>query len=139
MLKKISAFALRRHIDKQNKLYPHKFKTWERIERIALIIHEQDQINKTDLLKYIEEIDKHVEIFYLEPESKISSHQEWFCITKKETSVLNLISNKKLLELKEKVFDIVINSCSDNDQLAHSLKCIVCRLQVWYRHLNEYQ
>lgn len=121
MLTKLSELILKAKIRKDNAIRNRKFLSWDEITKIALIIDKEQNLNKSVLDKFIERTQKHVEVFHLELQSKEPSYHDWQCFGKKDKSVLKLPKNNKLTALKSKQFDLVINTCSENDFFSTAL------------------
>ena len=111
----LSKILLKSNIARENSRRHRKFLAWDNIEKIALIICKEDQINKSAIDKFINETKKFIEVFYVEPTSKQPSFGDWQCFCKKDKSLINLPKKTVRQELKSKRFDVVINTSDEND------------------------
>jgi len=111
----LSRIILRTRIKRNQASRQKRFLPWEKIESIALILNQNDSINKSAIDKFVSETKKYIEVFYIEIKSKEPSYGDWICICKKDRSVLNLPNKKTEIVLKNKKFDLVINACADED------------------------
>lgn len=108
-----------------------KFLPWEKIEKIALIINQEDNINKSLVDKFIEDTKKYVEVYYVEINSREASFGDWQCLSKQDRSFLRLPSKKTETSVRSRKYDVVINACGEKDlysaflfsSLNASLKC----------------
>lgn len=121
MLRVISKILLRSRALTRNKKREKKFLPWDNIKKIALIIEKDKQLNKSLIDKFIDSSKKHVEVFYMELNSKQMSYSDWRCFSRKDRSLLLLPSKKIEEELKGKKFDAIINTCAENNLFALSV------------------
>ncbi|PBQ30708.1 hypothetical protein CNR22_02605 [Sphingobacteriaceae bacterium] len=131
MFKALAKIILRSRVSQENAIRQKKFIPWDKIENVALIIEKQESLNKSVIDRFIDESKKHVEVFYIETDSKDKTYGDWNCYSKKDKSLWNLPKKEKESELKTKKFDAVINTCSETNlfaiavfsSLAAYLKC----------------
>lgn len=131
MVRAIANFILRSRINRENSARQKKFLPWDRIDKLALIVEHQENLNKSVVDRFIEDTKKYVEVFYIETKSKHPSFSDWYCFSKKDASLLHLPKKEKITELHHKKFDAVINTCSEtnlfamavSNSLPASLKC----------------
>lgn len=130
MLDKLGEILLKSKIEKANSGRKRSFLPWHRIEKIALIINKEEALNKSAIDAYIERTKKHVEVFHIELSSKEPSYSDWECFASKDKSLLKMPKNKRLSALKNKEFDLVINTCENeffssalSSSLSAPLKC----------------
>ncbi len=116
MINKLAEITLRSQVAKDNLTLPKYFLSWDKIEKIALIISKDETINKSALDKFIGDSQKYVEVFFIELNSKEPSFGDWKCFTKKDKSILSLPKKTSSNHLINKKFDLVINA-SNNFQL----------------------
>lgn len=116
MINKLAEITLRSQVAKDNLALPKYFLSWDKIEKIALIISKDETINKSALDKFIADSQKYVEVFFIELNSKQPSFGDWKCFTKKDKSLLSLPKKTISNDLINKKFDLVINA-SNNFQL----------------------
>lgn len=114
MLSKLAEISLKRQIVKDTLASPKQFLPWDKINKIAIILNNAEPINKSSLDKLINDSQKYVEVFFIELQSKQASFGDWYCLTKKDKSFLNLPTKKIISELSDKKFDLVINTCHTN-------------------------
>jgi hypothetical protein len=139
MLTPFAKIVVNSKIRKENLMRQKKFVPWENIERIALIIHQEDRVNKSAIDKFVNDTKKYVEVFYIETRSKQPTYGDWNCLSKKDVSFLNLPKKTLETQLKNKNFDVVINTCKDNDLFSAS---VCSSLQAFLKcagssHLSE--
>lgn len=121
MLGWIGEMFLRSGISKDNVKRQKHFLTWEKIERIALILDKKDNINKSEVDKLLESTKKFFEVFYIELSSAEPSYGDWRCFFKKDKSILGLPKSVLQIEMRKKKFDVVINTLSDDNLFAQSI------------------
>jgi hypothetical protein len=121
MLKGIARILLRSKINRDNLTRKKKFLSWEKIEKIALIIDKNTHLNKSILDKFVEETKKYIQVFYIEIDSKGPTYHDWKCFSKKDRSFFHLPKKKLESELKHKQFDVIINTCNENNLFSASL------------------
>ncbi|WP_317898175.1 DUF6913 domain-containing protein [Aurantibacillus circumpalustris] len=119
--KVITRFILKFKIRRDNLTRKRKFISWDKVEKIALIIEKHNSLNKSAIDKLLEESKKYIEVFYIETDSKEHTFGDWNCFSKKDKSLLNLPKKFNLNELTLKNFDIVINTCDENNLFATAL------------------
>ena len=115
MLNYLAKITLQSKIARENLSRQKKFIGWDNIEKIALVLGQEDSINKSSIDKFIDETKKFVEVFYVEPNSKQASFGDWQCFYKKDKSFLSLPKKSVHDELKNKKFDVVINTSGERD------------------------
>jgi hypothetical protein len=121
MLRPIARIALRLKIKRDNMRRQKKFVPWERIEKIALIIDNENGLNKSALDRFVEETKKYIQVFFVETRSKQPSYHDWTCFSKKDRSLLSLPTKRLESELRHKRFDVVINACAGNNLFSTSI------------------
>lgn len=121
MLNKLSERILKSKIKKDNALRSRAFLPWDKIDKIALIISNEEALNKSAIDKYLERTKKYVEVFHIELKSKEPTYNDWECFAKKDKSVLKFPKNNKLNKLKSKHFDLVINACPQDELFSTAL------------------
>src|SRR6476661_3173728 len=89
------------------------FHSWEKIEKIALIISKRDNINKSLVDQFISATKKYIEVFYIELDSKVPTYHDWNCFTKKDKTFFGLPVSSVHRGLDGKQFDVVINTCQE--------------------------
>jgi len=121
MLGALAKMILKSKIKRDNLRRQKKFMPWEQIEKMALIIETQDSLNKSLIDKFIDDTKKHIEVFYIELQSKEPSYNDWHCFSKKDKSLWNLPAKSVESELRTKKFDAVINTCTETNLFAMSV------------------
>jgi hypothetical protein len=121
MLGAIARMSLGSKINKDNLNRKRHFLPWDQIQKIALVLHKNDQVNKSAMDKLVDGTKKFVEVFYVELDSKTPSYSDWRCFYKKDASLLGLPQQAVLSELQNKNFDLVINTSNDSELFATSL------------------
>jgi len=117
----IAKMILKSRINEENATRQKKFMPWDKIEKIALVIEKKDSLNKSSVDQFIENSKKYIEVFYIETSSKNRSYTDWHCFSRKDKSFLNLPGKKLESELKNKKFDVVINTCAETNLFAYAL------------------
>lgn len=121
MLRSIAQISLRSKIKRDNLERQKKFLPWDKIEKIALIIDKDTALNKSALDKFVEDTKKYIQVFYVETSSKEPTYHDWNCFSKKDRSLLNLPKKDLETQLKQQRFDVVINTCSEDNLFSASL------------------
>lgn len=121
MLKFFAKLKLNSIIDKNPTKKTKRFLSWNDITSMAIIIQFNEKLNKNNLDEFIEKTGKYVEVFYIETNNKQATFADWNCFIKKDKSLLNLPKPETILSLKTKQFDIVINTCNDDNLFATAL------------------
>ena len=121
MLTSIARFSLQSRISKDNIHRKKHFLPWEKIEKIGLILHQADNINKSALEKFIDSTKKYLDVFYVDLTTKQALYGDWHCYTKKDATFLGLPRSTVLAELRKQKFDLVINTCGDHEFFATAL------------------
>lgn len=110
MFEWIAKVYLRNRIARDNAARKKQFLSWEKIEKIALILDQKDKINKSEIDKFLESTKKFVDVFYIELSSQTPSFGDWRCFSKKDRSILRLPKGPLQEEIRKKKFDVVINT-----------------------------
>lgn len=117
----ITKIILKYRIKRENILRKKKFISWDKVEKIALILEKKDSINKSAIDKFVDTSKKYIEVFYVETKSKEATYADWQCFSRKDKSFWNLPKKSIYSELKGKKFDVVVTTCSDNNFFAIAL------------------
>lgn len=115
MLSRIAEINLKSKIKRLIINRTKQFINWNKIEKIALILNQNDAINKSAIDTFIQQSGKYVEVFYVEIKSNQPTYADWNCYYKKDLNLLKLPKKSVLNELKNKNFDLVINTSNDDD------------------------
>ncbi len=121
MFKSIAEILLKSKIAEDHLSRKKKFIAWNDVQTIALLVSAGDNINKSALDKFIDQTQKLVTVFYIETNSKMPTYSDWQCFCKKDSSFLGLPRGVIQQELKTKKFDLVINTCNDDNLFATAL------------------
>ena len=121
MLTSFARFRLQSRISRDNVNRKKQFLPWEKIEKIGLILHQADNINKSSLDKFLEGTKRNIHVFYVDLAAKHPPFADWSCFTKKDVTLLGLPRQTVLSELKKQKFDLVINTCGDTELFATAL------------------
>lgn len=121
MLRALAEIALKSKITKENLHRKKQFMAWEGVKTIALILSNLDSINKSAMDKFIDGTQKLVTVFYVEPGAKAAAYSDWQGYVKKDRNLLGLANGKAIHELKNKNFDLVINTSAENDLFSSDL------------------
>lgn len=121
MLQLLGKIILRSKINNRRLPQKKNFLPWDNIEKMAIIIDEDKMLNKSAIDKFIDDTKKHVEVFYLETRSKQKTYHDWHCFSRKERSLFYLPTKQAESELKNKQFDVVINTCHETNLFAFAV------------------
>lgn len=125
MLNKLAEITLKSQVAKDNSATQKQFLPWDKIQKIALVISKDSTINKSAIDKFIGDSQKHVEVFFIELQSKEKSFGDWKCFTKKDKSLLNLPKKPVANEINSKKFDLVINAATNFNLFASAITSIL--------------
>jgi hypothetical protein len=121
MLEAITKAILRSRITRENERRQKRFVSWDHIERIALILENNGALNKSHIDRFIDRTGKYIEVYYIDLQAKQAGYQDWHCFSKQDKSLLNLPARRVESELKGKTFDVIINTCSEQNLFALSV------------------
>jgi len=121
MLSKLADIRIKSTINKLGGAKSKQFIPWQNIQKIALILNQNQQVNKSAIDKFITKHQKYIEVFYIEINSKEPTYADWRCFVKADLNLLKLPKNKIILDLKQKHFDLVINTGDEKDQFAQNV------------------
>lgn len=116
----IAKYLTRSGITSENSKRQRQFLSWNKIEKIALLIDDK-KLSKNEIDKFIDSIKKYVEVFYVELSSKEPPYADWKCFVKKNKNFLGLPNTQTIDLVKGKKFDVVINACIKKDLYAANL------------------
>ena len=121
-MKSITNILLKSQIQKDTANRKKQFLSWDAIQKIAIIIDNQTSVNKSVIDKFCADSKKFIEIFCIELNAKQPSFGDWQCFTAKQKTVFKLPKQTTLINLKNKQFDCVINTCSAQNLFAVSVQ-----------------
>jgi hypothetical protein len=121
MTNKLAEIILKSRISKNNALDKKQFLPWNKIQTIALVLSNNNTINKSAVDKFINDSQKHIEVFLIELKSKNASFNDWHCFTKKDKTILNLPKKNHLINLQNQKFDLIINAAQEFNLFAASI------------------
>lgn len=121
MFRFITEILVRSKVKRENLTRKKAFLPWHQVEKIALLIEQDDSLVKSELDKFIADTQKYVEVFYIELKSKQPSYSDWQCYVRKDKSLFGLPKKGNDLAIKNKRFDLVINTCNVANLFAISL------------------
>lgn len=121
MLASVARLSLGSKISKDNLNRKRHFLPWDQVQKIALVLHKNDLVNKSAVDKLVDSTKKFVEVFYVELSSKTPTYSDWRCFYRKDASWLGLPQQAVLSELQNKTFDLVINTSGDSELFATSV------------------
>ena len=116
MLPVFSRIALKLRLKKKPDPVSKTFMPWDKVQNVALIISSETGLNKSVIDSIVADTKKFVEVYFIETRSKEASFGDWNCFIKKDKSFFNLPKKEIEKSLRQKKFDLVINTCS-----AHNL------------------
>ena len=105
------------------------FSNWEHIQRIAIVIKNDDQFTKQELEQWVNKSKRTVEIFLLDKVAKSPAYTDWHCITSKEIR-LGLPLMALLKGYQANKYDLVINTMQSEEP---AMSCIAASLQTPFR------
>jgi len=115
MFRFIAEMIVRSKIEKESTGRKKQFLSWEKIEKIALIIGKNETLNKSAIDKFIQDSKKFIEVFYVELNSRQPTYGDWHCFSKKDASLLKLPTARVTEDLAKKDFDLVINTAGEDE------------------------
>lgn len=121
MLKTIAEISLKSRIGRDNQVRKKQFLPWDQVQTVALVLSSADKINKSAIDKFIDGTGKLFSVFYVETAAKTATYSDWQCFCKKDRSLLGLPQQKVLDELKNKKFDLAINTSPESDLFSTAL------------------
>ncbi len=121
MINKLTEIILKSQISKNNTSLKKKFLPWNEIQTIALVLSHNNTINKSAVDKFINDSQKHIDVFLIELKSKDASFNDWHCFTKKDKTILNLPKKNQLINLQNQKFDLIINAAEEFNLFAASI------------------
>lgn len=137
MLHTIAKIQLKSKIHRNNALRKKQFYNWNNIQKIALIIGNQDVINKSLLDTFIEQLQTYTEVFFIETNSKTPSYSDWHCFAKENKSALGLPKKVMVDALQNKKFDLVIDAAKGYEIYSAAIAAYIhaplnCGTQNWF-------
>ena len=114
----ISDILLKSQIQKDTSNRKKQFLSWDKIQKIAIIIDNQTPVNKSVIDKFCADSKKFIEIYFVELNAKQASFGDWKCFTSKQKTLFKLPKKIVVADLKKKQFDCVINTCSIQNQFS---------------------
>lgn len=109
-MKPIIQILLKSQIQKDATNHKKQFLSWDKIQKIAIIIDNQTPINKSVIDKFCADSKKFIEIYYVELNAKQATFGDWQCFTGKQKTLFKLPKSIVLADVKKKQFDCVINT-----------------------------
>lgn len=113
MFRWLAELYVKNCISRDNATRNRQFLSWDRIEKIALILDQADHINKSEVDKFVSDTRKYVDVFYVELGSGKPTFGDWRCFPRKDRSLLHLPKAAVRDEVRKKNFDLVINTSGD--------------------------
>jgi hypothetical protein len=86
---------------------------WNSVSRLAIILSDRSDVNKSGIDRFVEETGKYVEVFYVETGARKPSYADWNCLTRKHSTAMDTPRREVLAGMKGKRFDVVINAATD--------------------------
>jgi hypothetical protein len=117
----IAKLLLKSLINTNKISHSQRFLSWEKIDRIAIIISNKETLNKNELDKFIEKTQKYVEVYYVELNSKLPTYSDLQCFTKKDKTFLKLPKQIIKEKLQTKKIQVVINTSDSSDLFSIAL------------------
>ena len=121
MVQSISKIVLKSRIKTANSLRKKNFLSWDKIDKIALILENEPNFSKHEIDTFIEQSKKYMEVYFVQTTSKQASYSDWTCFTKQDKSLFGLPKKSILLSVLGKKFDLVINTCKQDNLFATSI------------------
>lgn len=125
MIRSLAKIILHATVKRENLSRKRQFMGWENINHIALLVDAEECSDKRTLDKFIDETKKHVEVYFLEPGAKEASYHDWHCLSKKDKNFFHLPKKNTFQELKNKRFDVCINTCDKENLFSESLHAVL--------------
>lgn len=137
MFRFIAEILVKSKVKRESLQRKKAFLNWQKIEKIALIIEEKDAFSKSEIDAWIKETAKYVEVFYIDLKSKQPQYNDWHCFTRKDKSLLGLPNTNSTNLIKNKQFDLLINTCEESNLFSISLSAN-CGAQLHCSSSNLY-
>lgn len=112
LLKKIAISSL---INQNANNKPIAFLNWNSISSVLLIIDDK-QISKHQLDVFLQSLNKHIEIYFIDSKAKTPAYSDFKSVLAKDLNWLGLPKN-----VKSENYDLIINACSQNNTAAIAL------------------
>jgi hypothetical protein len=123
MLKTIAGFKIRSKVRLRKTNEGRSFPEWSRINRIALVIEEENNVSKQQMDNFLKSVQKYTEVYYLELNRKSASYSDWNCIYRKGKSLLGLPTKEIENQALRQSYDLVINAVQSSASFATALCC----------------
>jgi len=117
MLSQIAEYRIKKLVSLKKSTSGKNFMNWSQIHSIALIIDETEKNSKRELDSFLEKLNKHVEVFFLELHAKNKSFGDWNCFLKSDKTMLGLPKKTRLQSLKSRRFDVILQITSTKSTL----------------------
>lgn len=108
MFSAIARYLTRAFIDRQDATRKKQFLSWNKIEKIALILDNGDALNKSEIDKFTAGLSKYVDVYFLELNAKNPSFGDWIIYTKKDKTWLGLPKSHIDSSIKNRNYQLVI-------------------------------
>lgn len=121
MIKRFAELIFRYRISRRESRRDKHFIPWDSIGKVALIISSRDKVAKNVIDNFINDSLKFIEVFYVEVNKRKPTYSDWQCFSKQHKSFFYLPKKTITAQLEKQHFDIVINTCADNDIFSRSI------------------
>ena len=104
------AHSLRKLLSRKGPVQGKNFLSWSAIGQVILILEQEEGLSRQEIDQLIKQLDRHVEIFYIESRAKHPSYADWLCFTRKQRNFFSMPKKEVLREVHRKNTDLVINT-----------------------------
>lgn len=118
MIEILKKIAISNLIKKNSENKPSTFLNWNSISTILLIIDDK-QFSKHQLDVFLQSLNKHIEICFIDSKAKAPTYSDFKSILTKDLNWLGIPKN-----IKSGNYDLIINACSQNNMAAIALSII---------------
>jgi hypothetical protein len=118
MIEILKKIAISNLINKNSGNKPSAFLNWDRISSILLIIDDK-QLNKNQLDVFLESLNKHIEIYFIDSNAKVPAYSDFKSVLAKDLNWMGMPKN-----IKSGNYDLIINACPQNNTAAIALSVV---------------
>ncbi|HQQ95369.1 MAG TPA: hypothetical protein PLQ93_12495 [Bacteroidia bacterium] len=139
MIRTLAGLQIRNRLKVSKAFQGRHFPEWQSIKSIGLIIEDKEGVSREKLDRFIQSLDKFVEVYFLELKSRKASYADWICFDRSSRNVLGLPVKRHIQPIKKKHHDLVINTVTGSVAFAAALcaeieSACVCTCSDEYGH-----
>jgi hypothetical protein len=87
-----------------------RFLPWESVSKMAIILPEEESLNKSEMDRLLSGFQKFVDVFYIQTATKAPLFSDWRCFMKKDFHWSGAPSRNVAHELGVRKYDLVMNA-----------------------------